>query len=145
MFKNFKIDKNKLYQNIALLIVALIIGVIVSAIAQLLIVTAQNVFEFIFLNEQYKLSYIIYDIELNIIPLLVCIPLIIVGIIMLILKLPRWFGPADTIFAAHNKAGTLDLKGGFGSTLASLVSIGGGASVGIYGPLVHFGATISSF
>ena len=146
MFNNFKIDKNKLYQNIALLIVALIIGVIVSAVAQLLIITAQNVFEFIFLNEHYKLSYTIFDLELNLIPLLVCIPAsIIVGIIMLFLKLPRWFGPADTIFAAHNKAGKLDLKGGFGSTLASLVSIGGGASVGIYGPLVHFGATISAF
>ena len=113
MFKNFKIDKKNLYQNIALLIVALIIGVVVSAVAQILIVNAQNVFELIFLNEQYKLSFIIYDIELNIIPLLVCVPAsIIVGIIMLILKLPRWFGPADTIFAAHNKAGTLDIKGG---------------------------------
>ena len=26
-----------------------------------------------------------------------------------------------------------------------MISISGGASVGIYGPLVHFGATISSF
>ena len=49
------------------------------------------------------------------------------------------------IFAAHTKAGTLDLKGGFTSTLASFVSICGGASVGIYGPLVHFGATVSAF
>ncbi len=61
------------------------------------------------------------------------------------LKLPRWFGPADTIYAAHHRAGILDLKGGFGSTLASFISISGGASVGIYGPLVHFGATVSSF
>ena len=29
--------------------------------------------------------------------------------------------------------------------LASFISISGGASVGIYGPLVHFGATVSSF
>ena len=64
---------------------------------------------------------------------------------MYYLKLPRWFGPADTIYAAHHKAGILDLKGGFGSTLASFISISGGASVGIYGPLVHFGATVSSF
>ena len=64
---------------------------------------------------------------------------------MYYLKLPRWFGPADTIYAAHHKAGVLDLKGGFGSTLASFISISGGASVGIYGPLVHFGATVSSF
>ena len=55
------------------------------------------------------------------------------------LKLPRWFGPADTIYAAHHHAGILDLKGGMGSTLASFISISGGASVGIYGPLVHFG------
>mgnify|MGYP005686342635 FL=1 len=61
------------------------------------------------------------------------------------LKLPRWFGPADTIYAAHHHAGILDLKGGFGSTLASFISISGGASVGIYGPLVHFGATVSSY
>jgi CIC family chloride channel protein len=66
-------------------------------------------------------------------------------IIDVLLKLPRWFGPADTIYAAHHRAGTLDLKGGFGSTLASFISISGGASVGIYGPLVHFGATVSSF
>ena len=64
---------------------------------------------------------------------------------MYYLKLPRWFGPADTIFAAHNRTGTLDLKGGFGSTLASFISISGGASVGVYGPLVHFGATVSAY
>ena len=75
-----------------------------------------------------------------------CVPAsIMVGLLMYILKLPRWFGPADTIYAAHHRAGILDLKGGFGSTLASFISISGGASVGIYGPLVHFGATVSSF
>ena len=78
--------------------------------------------------------------------ILICVPAsILVGCLLYFSKLPRWFGPADTIYAAHNKAGTLNLKGGFTSTLASLISISGGASVGIYGPLVHFGATISSF
>ena len=79
-------------------------------------------------------------------PLLICVPSsLLVGLLMYKLKLPRWFGPADTIYAAHHHAGILDLKGGFGSTLASFISISGGASVGIYGPLVHFGATVSSF
>ena len=68
-----------------------------------------------------------------------------VGLLLYYSKIPRWFGPADTIFSAHTKAGTLDLKGGFTSTIASLISVSGGASVGIYGPLVHFGATVSSF
>ncbi len=56
----------------------------------------------------------------------------------------RWHGPADSIFAAHRTDNELDVKNGFGSTLAAFVSASGGASVGQYGPLVHFGATMGS-
>ena len=41
--------------------------------------------------------------------------------------------------------GTLDVKKGFYSTITSFISISGGASVGIYGPLVHFGGTLAAF
>ena len=132
--------------NFALLFIAAIVGTIVSFVAQLFIISAKNIYEFIFYNESFKLNLTIWDLNLNLIPLLVCIPSsILVCLLMYKLKLPRWFGPADTIYAAHHRAGILDLKGGFGSTLASFISISGGASVGIYGPLVHFGATVSSF
>ena len=57
----------------------------------------------------------------------------------------RWHGPADSIYAAHRTDNELDVKHGFGSTLAAFVSASGGASVGQYGPLVHFGATMGSF
>ncbi len=56
-----------------------------------------------------------------------------------------WKGPADAIYAAHRSDNELDVKAGFGSTLAAFVSASGGASVGQYGPLVHFGATLGSF
>ena len=56
----------------------------------------------------------------------------------------RWHGPADSIFAAHRTDNELDIRSGFGSTFAALISAGGGASVGQYGPLVHFGATMGS-
>ena len=56
----------------------------------------------------------------------------------------RWHGPADSIFAAHRTDNELDVKAGFGSTLAAFISASGGASVGQYGPLVHFGATVGS-
>lgn len=56
----------------------------------------------------------------------------------------RWHGPADSIHAAHRTDNELDLKAGFGSTFAAFISAGGGASVGQYGPLVHFGATMGS-
>ena len=56
----------------------------------------------------------------------------------------RWHGPADSIYAAHRTDNELDVKNGFASTTAAFVSASGGASVGQYGPLVHFGATMGS-
>ena len=142
LIKNFK----KVKEGLFLILVAVAVGLIVSAVAQLFMIVAKDIFAFIFQNKNFVLSIDIGTYSLNLIPMLICIPSsILVALLMYFLKLPRWFGPADTIFSAHQRAGTLDLKGGFGSTLASFISISGGASVGIYGPLVHFGATISAF
>ncbi len=132
--------------NLSLLIIAAVVGTIVSFVAQLFIITAKNIYNFIFNNQNFILTIDIGNLSLNLVPLIICVPSsILVGLLMYKLKLPRWFGPADTIYAAHHRGGILDLKGGFGSTLASFISISGGASVGIYGPLVHFGATVSSY
>ena len=132
--------------SFVLLIIAAAVGTIVSFVAQLFMISAKNIYQFLFYNDVFILTLDIGSVSLNMVPLLICVPCsILVGLLMYSLKLPRWFGPADTIYAAHHRAGTLDLKGGFGSTLASFISISGGASVGIYGPLVHFGATVSSF
>ena len=54
----------------------------------------------------------------------------------------RWTGPADSIYAAHQINEPLDIKTGLASTLAAFTAASGGASVGQYGPLVHFGATM---
>ena len=144
MFK--KISTKGISESLSLLLIAAIIGTIVSFVAQLFIISAKNIYQFIFNNNDFIITFDIGGVSLNLIPLIICVPSsILVGLLMYYLKLPRWFGPADTIYAAHHKAGILDLKGGFGSTLASFISISGGASVGIYGPLVHFGATVSSF
>src|SRR6056300_43565 len=69
-----------------------------------------------------------------------------VGIIFIrrMFSITRWHGPADSIYAAHRTDNELDIKAGLGSTLAAFVSASGGASVGQYGPLVHFGATIGA-
>ena len=54
----------------------------------------------------------------------------------------RWSGPADSMYAAHQINEPLDIKRGLASTLAAFTSASGGASVGQYGPIVHFGATM---
>ena len=144
MFKNINIKAIR--ESLALLVIAAIVGTIVSFVAQLFIISAKNIYDFVFNNENFIVTVDIGNLSLNLVPLLICVPSsLLVGLLMYKLKLPRWFGPADTIYAAHHHAGILDLKGGLGSTLASFISISGGASVGIYGPLVHFGATVSSF
>ena len=143
---NLDFNLKKVSENLALLFVAALVGLLVSAVAQGFMLAAKNLFNFIFNNNDFSFSVIIFEQSLNLIPLLICVPAsLLVGLLMYLLKLPRWYGPADTIYAAHHRSGTLDLKGGFGSTLASFISISGGASVGIYGPLVHFGATVSAF
>ena len=60
------------------------------------------------------------------------------------LKLDGWAGPADSILAAHTDSSDVDVRKGLASTLAAFTSAAGGGSVGQYGPLVHFGATVGS-
>ena len=62
------------------------------------------------------------------------------------LKIPgrRAGGPQDVIEAVHVTDGRMAPRSGFLSAVASLLSLGTGASVGHYGPLVHLGATLGS-
>ena len=60
-----------------------------------------------------------------------------------LLNISRWHGPADVIHAAHTNMSLLSIKTGIATILSVLVSVIAGASVGIYGPLVHFGAFLS--
>jgi len=92
------------------------------------------------------LAFTLGDMTLSLAPL-IAILMAALGIIIIrkIFGITRWHGPADSIYAAHRTDNELDVKAGLGSTIAAFVSASGGASVGQYGPLVHFGATIGSF
>ena len=52
---------------------------------------------------------------------------------------------ADSIYLAHKPNNETDLKVGFISTFAAFFSASGGASIGQYGPLVHFGTTLGAW
>ncbi|SET38826.1 chloride channel protein, CIC family [Nitrosomonas marina] len=54
-------------------------------------------------------------------------------------------GPADVIQATRLGTGEMSIKAGVNSAIATIVSIGTGASVGRYGPAVHLGASIGSW
>lgn len=56
----------------------------------------------------------------------------------------RGLGPPDAILAAQAGGRGPGLRSGAGSTLAALVSLGSGASVGQYGPLVYMGSMLGA-
>ena len=73
--------------------------------------------------------------------------LIVAAGLILILRrafgIKRFHSPRETIAAVQSEK-PFDIKGGLAATLAALISVGGGASVGQYGPLVHFGGTVGA-
>ena len=119
------------------------IGALVSIIAVIfvqLVEAANGVSAF----DEYR--YI--EIGLFILDLQVIVLISLAALCILFIRywfnITRWHGPADSIYAAHQDMEQLDLKTGLASTLAALASAVGNASVGQYGPLVHFGAMAGS-
>ena len=56
----------------------------------------------------------------------------------------RWHGPADAILGAHRPDAPFPAREGFISTTAAFISASAGASVGQYGPVLHFGASVGA-
>ncbi|MDA8687605.1 chloride channel protein [bacterium] len=143
--------KNQLFNlitsNVALVFVAIFTGLIVSCVAQIFMYSGKKVFELLRSDVPYDfLNFVLLDQQYNFVPLIIGIlAALLIGLLIKYQKIDRFHGPADTIYAAHQIDGQLDVRKGFLSTLTSLISIGGGASVGIYGPLVHFGGTFAAF
>ena len=77
----------------------------------------------------------------------VCVPALgglLVGVLHRFIPERRSHGPPDVIRAVQGLDGRIPARSGFLSALASVVSLGAGASVGQYGPLAHLGATLGS-
>ena len=77
----------------------------------------------------------------------VCVPALgglVVGVLHRFIPERRSHGPPDVIRAVQGLDGRIPARSGFLSALASVVSLGAGASVGQYGPLAHLGATLGS-
>ena len=119
-------------------------GLVVSLVSNCFVIGVKTLTDFRE-NSLNNLPYLkIADFSLApVIALLVAAVLVI--LIKRMLGVQRWHGPADSIYAAHRTDNELDVKTGLASTFAAFISASGGASVGQYGPLVHFGATIGSY
>lgn len=118
-----------------------VIGVIVSIAAALFVHIVRYFNDQNHFSDIKALSYGPITVNLTTVILIACAAVAIL-VLRRLFNVNRWHGPADTIYAAHQDLEPIDLKMGLASTLAALVSACGSASVGQYGPLVHFGATL---
>jgi len=70
---------------------------------------------------------------------------LIVGLIVQCLtQEKRPLGPPDTILFVQTRSAPASVRSGLFSTLAAIVSLGSGASVGQYGPMVYLGTLLGS-
>ncbi|MAC72526.1 MAG: chloride channel protein [Marinovum sp.] len=119
------------------------IGLLVSVVCSLFVVSVQWLIDN--RNGFFDEFLMLPGTELTLMPALwLTVAALLLFVVRKVFKIDRWHGPADSIYAAHRTDNELDIKAGIGSTLAAFISLGGGAPVGQYGPLVHFGASIGS-
>ena len=131
---------------LSVILTGLIVGTSVSLLVQLFLYLINNL-SHLFRKDYESLNFSNDNNFLIIILFFILIPFIIglvVGIIRNFNKDKRWHGPPDVILSVHQDKQKLNIKSGFLTSLASVLSISVGSSVGQYGPLVHFGGTIGA-
>ena len=90
--------------NVALLVTSIFVGLIVSIVAQLFILSAKNLYQYFYDNPNNYFIINLYDFDLNISSILICtLASLIVCFLIKFKNIDRWHGPADTIYAAHQK------------------------------------------
>ncbi|MEC8644061.1 MAG: chloride channel protein [Pseudomonadota bacterium] len=123
-------------------LLALVVGVLVAITAHYFVEGARYLLS---LRDVKLLTLNLGENKYSVVPIVFM--LISAGLIILVRKtlgVTKWSGPADSIYALHQPKVGVDVRVGLGSTIAAFISAGGGASVGQYGPLVHFGATLAT-
>ena len=123
------------------LLLAAVVGLVMAVVANSFVEGARW-----FLNTSRIDSFIAIQLGDHVFKLDIYITLGIAAVLIFLVRrmlgITVWSGPADSIYAVQQSREPLDVRVGMGSTIAAFVVASGGGSVGQYGPLVHFGATM---
>ena len=125
-------------------VLGLVIGVLASIAAVTFVETVFALNDWLLIAPRSR--FMVDDTRLLLIAT-VCVPALgglVVGVLHRFIPERRSHGPPDVIRAVQGLDGRIPARSGFLSALASVVSLGAGASVGQYGPLAHLGATLGS-
>ena len=134
--------KSALQEVILQFVLAIILGLIASVVANAFVEGARWFESNQAADDIFSTSIAGMNVSFKIFVTMGCAALLII-LVRKVLGITAWSGPAESIYAVQQSKEPLDIRVGLGSTIAAFISASGGASVGQYGPLVHFGATLS--
>jgi len=128
------------FELLRMLLVGAIIGISGGVAANLFVLGVLEI-DALITSEPMRASFIGFDVTRWM--ALVAAALLIFGL-KRAFDMDRWHGPADTILSTHRVAASFPVREGFLSTTAAFISASGGASVGQYGPVLHFGSSVGA-
>ena len=131
---------------ITVLLVGLIIGTVTAFIAIAFVETVLWLNDVLLVSAYAKVQsgFAFWQIALITISVPALGGLIVAWMISRAAPTKRPTGPPDVIQAVQLQSGMPDNKSGVVTSLAALISLGAGASVGQYGPMVYIGALIGN-
>jgi CIC family chloride channel protein len=124
------------------LLLAVVVGLVMAVVANAFVEGARWFFNTSQTEKLISMEIGGYRYNLDIF-LTLAAAAVLIFLVRRMLGITQWSGPADSIYAVQQNREPLDIRVGMGSTLAAFIAASGGGSVGQYGPLVHFGATMT--
>ncbi len=135
-----------LYRVIALSLIGTIIGGSVSFLAVVFVDAVGWLNDYLLISPSKRIQY--EDQKLLLYSATILVPAIgglVVGLILYyFVKAKRVLGPPDTILMVQTESAGEPIRSGIMSTIAAVISLGAGASVGQYGPLVYLGTIVGA-
>lgn len=128
------------FELLRMLLVGAIIGITGGVAANLFVLGVLQI-DALITSEPMKASVLGFDVTRWL--ALIAAALLIFGL-KRAFDMDRWHGPADTILSTHRISTPFPVREGFLSTTAAFISASGGASVGQYGPVLHFGSSVGA-
>ena len=139
------------YQTIILRIVVLavlgsVIGLVVALLALVFLEAISWLNNLLLISPSERFKYVDNLKALNIATVLVpTLGGLVVGLVLrYLVDARRPLGPPDTILMVQTHTSGESVRSGLMSTLAAIISLGCGASVGQYGPLVYLGSIVGA-
>lgn len=131
------------FSSVMVILISAILGVFMAVLGYVF-VAGSKYFAGFWTNEfsYFNISFFDFSVPFAVVGL--ALAAVIIYLLRRLFFLDRFYGPADSIYAAHLAKSNIDMGKGLQSTLIAFVSIAGGAPVGQYGPLVHLGALVGS-